>query len=297
MSEQLAYNIDCMEYMKALPDKYFDLAVVDPPYGGGAKADANESFNGSRVGRFGGRFDKYLETKGTKLSPSDDGSQSLNAERERDYKVTEQTLKTENEADSVGGLTATISAVRTGGKWATKYQVGGVFSKDIRHWDIAPTQEYFDELARVSKNQIIWGGNYFALPATRCFLIWRKLTISENFSMAMAEYAWTSFNDNAKVFEYAPQNKNRTHPTEKPIALYEWIFKRYAHKGDRIFDSHLGSGTSRMAAYNLDLDFVGCEIDKTYFDIHQKRWAEHIAQARMVFEPSTPAEQETINFD
>ena len=128
-------------------------------------------------------------------------------------------------------------------------------------------------------------------------MIWRKLTISENFTMAMAEYAWTSFNDNAKVFEYAPQNKNRTHPTEKPIALYEWIFKRYAHKGDRIFDSHLGSGTSRMAAYNSDLDFVGCEIDKTYFDIHEKRWAEYTAQARMVFEPSTPAEQETINFD
>lgn len=206
-------------------------------------------------------------------------------------------MKAEREADSAGGLTATISAARTGGKWATKYQVGGVFSKDIRHWDIAPSQEYFDELARISKNQIIWGGNYFNLPPTRCFLVWRKLTISENFSMAMAEYAWTSFNDNAKVFEYAPQNKNRTHPTEKPIALYEWIFKRYAHKGDRIFDSHLGSGTSRMAAYNLDLDFVGCEIDKTYFDIHEKRWAEYTAQTRMAFEPSAPAEQETINFD
>lgn len=206
-------------------------------------------------------------------------------------------MKAESEADSVDGLTATISAARTGGKWATKYQVGGVFSKDIRHWDIAPSQEYFDELARVSKNQIIWGGNYFNLPPTRCFLVWRKLTISENFSMAMAEYAWTSFNDNAKVFEYAPQNKNRTHPTEKPIALYEWIFKRYAHKGDYIFDSHLGSGTSRMAAYNLDLDFVGCEIDKTYFDIHEKRWAEYTAQTRMTFEPSAPTEQETINFD
>lgn len=265
MSEQLAYNMDCMEYMKTVPNKYFDLAVVDPPYGGGAKADANESFNGSRVGRFGGRFDKYLET--------------------------------ENGAGSVDGSTATISATRTGGTWATKYQVGGVFSKDIRHWDIAPSQEYFDELARISKNQIIWGGNYFHLPPTRCFLIWRKLTISENFTMAMAEYAWTSFNDSAKVFEYAPQNKNRTHPTEQPIALYEWIFKRYAHKGDRIFDSHLGSGTSRMAAYNSDLDFVGCEIDKTYFDIHQKRWAEHTAQTRMTFEPSAPTEQETINFD
>lgn len=84
MSEQLAYNIDCMEYMKTLPDKYFDLAVVDPPYGGGAKADANEYFNGSRIGRFGGHFDKYLEAGDAKLSPSDDGSQSLNVERERE---------------------------------------------------------------------------------------------------------------------------------------------------------------------------------------------------------------------
>lgn len=297
MSEQLAYNIDCMEYMKTVPDKYFDLAVVDPPYGGGAKADANESFNGSRIGRFGGHFDKYLETEKPNPPSLADGSQSLNVERERACTVEEQTLKTASGAGSADGLTATISVARTGGKWATKYQVGGVFSKDIRHWDIAPSQEYFDELARISKNQIIWGGNYFHLPPTRCFLIWRKLTISENFTMAMAEYAWTSFNDNAKVFEYAPQNKNRTHPTEKPIALYEWIFKRYAHKGDRIFDSHLGSGTSRMAAYNLDLDFIGCEIDKIYFDIHEKRWAEHTAQARMIFEPPMQAEQETINFD
>ena len=84
MSEQLAYNIDCMEYMKTLPDKYFDLAVVDPPYGGGAKADANESFNGSRIGRFGGHFDKYLKTEKPTLPSLADGSQSLNVERERE---------------------------------------------------------------------------------------------------------------------------------------------------------------------------------------------------------------------
>lgn len=261
MSEQIALNVDCMEYMKTVPDKYFDLAVVDPPYGGGAKADANESFNGSRIGRFGGCFDKYL--------------------------------KTENGAGSASGLTTTISAERTGGKWATKYQVGGVFSKDIRHWDIAPSKEYFDELARISKNQIIWGGNYFYLPPTRCFLIWRKLTISENFTMAMAEYAWTSFNDNAKVFEHVPQGKGRIHPTEKPVALYEWIFKRYAHKGDRIFDSHLGSGTSRIAAKNMGLDFVGCEIDKTYFDLQEKRWEQVNEQMTMDI-PNVEWEQEKL---
>lgn len=88
MSEQLAYNIDCMEYMKTLPDKYFDLAVVDPPYGGGAKADANESFSGSRIGHFGGHFDKHLKTEDTQLSPSEDGSQSRNVERERERGAT-----------------------------------------------------------------------------------------------------------------------------------------------------------------------------------------------------------------
>lgn len=265
MSEQIAYNIDCMEYMKTVPDKYFDLAVVDPPYGGGAKLDNSRS----QIG---------------------------NVEREREREscvVAEQIGNQSNAADSEGCLTATISASRTGGKWATKYQVGGVFRKDIRHWDIAPSKEYFEELARVSKNQIIWGGNYFYLPPTRCFLIWRKLTISENFTMAMAEYAWTSFNDNAKVFEYVPQGKGRIHPTEKPVALYEWIFKRYAHKGDRIFDSHLGSGTSRIAAKNMDLDFVGCEIDATYFDLQEKRWEQVNEQMTMDI-PNAEWEQEKL---
>ena len=161
---------------------------------------------------------------------------------------------------------------------------GGIFSKDIRHWDIAPSQEYFDELARVSENQIIWGGNYFALPPTRCFLVWRKLTISENFTMAMAEYAWTSFNDNAKVFECAPQGTSkwqRIHPCEKPVALYAWIYSRYAKPGDRILDTHLGSGSSRIAAWDAGLDFVGVELDKTYFDLEEKRFAEYSAQLRM----------------
>ena len=199
-------------------------------------------------------------------------------------------------------MTATISATRTGGTWAAKYsQQGGVFSSDIQvhrsskpggnhknyeqgnsicHWDIAPPPEYFNELARVSKNQIIWGGNYFGLPPTRCFLVWRKLSISENFTMAMAEYAWTSFNDNAKVFECVPQgNKEpRFHPTQKPIALYEWIYSRYAKPGDKILDTHLGSGSSRIAAYDAGLDFVGYEIDKVYFDLQEERFKKHTAQ-------------------
>ena len=150
--------------------------------------------------------------------------------------------------------------------------------KKINSWDVAPKQEYFEEMFRVSRNQIIWGGNYFALPPTRCFLIWRKLSISESFSMAMCEYAWTSFNENAKWFEYAPQDTNRFHPTQKPVALYKWILSKYAKPGDKILDTHLGSGSSRIAAYDLGFDFVGYEIDKFYFDKQEERFAKHTAQ-------------------
>ena len=166
---------------------------------------------------------------------------------------------------SVEGSTAT----RTGGTWATKY------GKKIIGWDVAPGEEYFKELFRVSKNQIIWGGNYFSLPPTRCFLVWRKLTISESFAMALAEYAWTSFNGNAKVFECAPQGASkdpRFHLTQKPVALYTWVFKQFAKPGDRVLDTHLGSGSSRIAAYGLDLDFTGIEIDKDYFDKSVERF-------------------------
>lgn len=204
----VAFNRDCMEAMKEFPDGFFDLAVVDPPYGGATSADVE----------------------------------------------------------------------RTGGTWATKY------SAKIKHWDIAPPREYFEKLFRVSKNQIIWGGNYFNLPPTRCFLVWRKLTISENFTMAMAEYAWTSFNSNAKVFEYAPQDTTRFHPTQKPKALYDWIFKLYAKTGMKILDTHLGSGSSRIAAYDAGLDFYGYEIDKEYFDKQEERFAKHTAQYNLLLD-------------
>ena len=102
--------------------------------------------------------------------------------------------------------------------------------------------------------------------------------------MAMAEYAWTSFNSNAKVFEYAPQGKvgdPRFHPTQKPIDLYKWVFKNYAKQGDKILDTHLGSGSSRIAAYDMGFDFVGCEIDKTYLELEEERFRKHTAQTRM----------------
>ena len=103
-------------------------------------------------------------------------------------------------------------------------------------------------------------------------------------SRAMAEYAWTSFNQNAKVFDYPPQGKpgdERFHATQKPIALYKWILSRYAKPGDKIFDPYLGSGSSRIAAWDMGFDFVGCEIDKTYFDLMEKRFAEYTKQTRM----------------
>lgn len=185
------HNIDCLEYMRTLPDNYFQLAIADPPYGGAA--------------------------------------------------------------ESVG---------RTGGTWASKY------GTKINRWDEAPDQEFFDELERVSVNRIIWGANYFSMPPTRCFVIWEK-TIPENFTMAMCEYAWTSFNANAKVFKHPAQGEKsdpRFHPTQKPVALYAWLLQHYAKDGDRIFDPMMGSQSSRIAAYKLGFDYVGCELDKEYFD-------------------------------
>ena len=187
MPRSEVYNCDCLEYMKGLPDKYFSLAIADPPYG-----DAGQGFSGEE--RFGGRFERYRKN----------------------------------------------NVERTGGTWAAKYE------KKIAGWDVAPTQEFFDELERVSENRIIWGANYFIMPPTRCFVVWKKLSISESFSMAMAEYAWTSFNGNAKVVEMAPQGKKgktRFHPTQKPVELYSWLLKNYAsgggnfrpNDGERIF--------------------------------------------------------------
>ena len=143
--------------------------------------------------------------------------------------------------------------------------MGGEVYKKIIAWDTAPDQSYFDELFRVSRNQIIWGGNYFYLPPTRCFIVWRKLTISDNFTMAMAEYAWTSFNENAKVYEKAPQDTTRFHPTQKPVDLYLWLLQKYAKPGDKILDTHVGSGSSLVACEKAGFRYVGFEIDEEYY--------------------------------
>lgn len=157
---------------------------------------------------------------------------------------------------------------RTGGSWAKKY------GNNIKRWDIAPTAEYFEQLMRVSRNQIIWGGNYFQLPPTRCFVIWKKLTISESFTMAMCEYAWTSFEANAKVFECMPQGKpgeKRLHPCQKPVELYTWLLKRYAKRGDRILDTHLGGGSICLAADAMGFELTGIELDPEYYNAAKER--------------------------
>ena len=177
-------------------------------------------------------------------------------------------------------LRGTVRKVaRTGGSWSRKYQTGGFFdSNDIRHWDTAPDDEYFKELFRVSEYQIIWGGNYFGLPPNRNFIIWRKKTISEGFSMAMAEYAWTNIQGNAKVFECAPQGKDRFHPTQKPVALYKWLLKNYAKPGDKILDTHGGSMSIAIACDIMGFDLDLYEIDEDYFRAGKERLERHKKQ-------------------
>jgi len=201
-SQSVVYNEDCMVIMKRFPDKYFDLAIVDPPYGIG---------------------DKFK-----------------------------------------GGNTA-------------KMNFNEIVNKE---WDVIPPPEYFTELFRVSKEQIIWGGNYFVLKPTRCYIVWDKL-ISEDFSLAMAELAWTSFDKLTKIIRMPTPKEGKLHPTQKPVKLYEWLLVNYAKKGDKIIDTHLGSGSSRIACEKAGLDFTGCEIDKDYYEAQEQRFKDHLKQPRL----------------
>lgn len=209
------YNMDCMEYMRTLPNKAFDLAVVDPMYGIGE----NGAKSGSRA----------------KLA------------KRIDYKPVD---------------------------------------------DTPPSAEYFQELFRVSRNQVIWGANHFIAEFCRnssCWLVWDKDNGDNQY--ADCELAWTSFPNAARKFKYlwagmrqerqGKGHQYRIHPCEKPIALYAWIFARYARPGDRILDTHLGSGSSRIAAWDAGLDFVGCEIDRDYFGAQEQRFAAHTAQLNL----------------
>jgi site-specific DNA-methyltransferase (adenine-specific) len=146
-----------------------------------------------------------------------------------------------------------------------------------------PTKKYWNELYRVSKNQIIWGANNFQLPQWKGFVAWKKKTIGIDFTMSMLEIASLSENlgTTSKWIEIQPQNPNRIHPTEKPIKLYEWLLMNYAKEGYKILDTHLGSGSISLACHNRGYDLTACELDKDYFDAAMKRLKNHQAQLRM----------------
>ena len=148
-----------------------------------------------------------------------------------------------------------------------------------KDWDNAiPTKEYFYELFRVSKNQIIWGGNYFDLPPTQGFFIWDKKQ-PHDFSLAMCEMAWSSLQNPAKMWSLSVlKERNKIHPTQKPVELYEWLLMNHAKEGDKILDTHLGSGSSRIAAYKLGFDFTAYEIDEDYYRDQEKRFNQFKAQ-------------------
>ena len=149
----------------------------------------------------------------------------------------------------------------------------------IDKWDQKPKKKYFTELFRVSKNQIIWGGNYFQLPPTRCVIFWDKQQPWESYSKG--ELAWTSFSNPANLFRFDNRYKGKIHPTQKPVKLYEWLLMNYAKDGDRILDTHLGSGSIAIACHNLGYDLVGCELDEDYYKGACERLNKHKRQLRM----------------
>ena len=156
------------------------------------------------------------------------------------------------------------------------------FMKDIRrsNWDDAtPNSEYFKELFRVSKNQIIWGGNYFPLPPTRTIICWEKVVMIP--TMSQIEIAWTSFDSPARIIKINNTDKNRFHPTQKPVALYKWILDKYAKQGNKILDTHLGSGSIAIACHDYGFDLTACELDKEYFEAAMKRINNHTKQIKL----------------
>ena len=203
------YNMDCMEGMKQFPDKYFELAIVDPPY---RDQSENKPTQDMRNNRF---------VKGQGLGKK-------------------------------------------------------------------PDSDFFNELFRVSQNQIIWGCNNFELPAYKGFVVWRKKTISEDFTMSMAEIAYLSdgLSTVSKVFEYAPQGTKedpRIHPTQKPVALYKWLLSHYAKPNDKILDTHVGSASSLIACHQMGFEYIGFEIDEDYYKAACERLEGYKAQ-QTIFE-------------
>ena len=174
------------------------------------------------------------------------------------------------------GININVSMGRRKGDKKSKYHKFAGNDSSI------PSAEYFTELKRVSINQIVWGGNYMIkyLTPSPCWLLWDK-GFSEDVTFAQFEMAWTSFNSSAKKYDKHPSQPNRIHPTQKPVKLYEWLLMRYAKEGDKILDTHLGSGSIALACHNLGYDLTACELDKDYFDAAMKRITEHKQQVRM----------------
>lgn len=215
-----AYHGDNIAWMKTFPDKFFDLAFPDPPYGLNAtEMSMGNAPNRNEKGHYPG------ESTAVKLKKG-----KLNSGGE---KLKNRNLNTTN-----------------------------------CNWDeTPPPPEYFEELFRVSKNQIIWGGNYFDLPPCRCFVVWNKDQPWENFSQA--EFAWTSFDMPAKVFTFSNRGganeEKKIHPTQKPVPLYDYLLERFAKPGMKILDTHMGSQSSRIATYKAGYDYWGAELDDDYF--------------------------------
>lgn len=154
---------------------------------------------------------------------------------------------------------------------------------DRKQWDDnIPNDAYFKELFRVSKNQIIWGGNYFDLPPTQGFFIWDKKQ-PHDFSLAMCEYAWSSIKKPAKMWSLSVlKEKGKIHPTQKPIELYKWLLKNNANEGDKILDTHLGSGSIAIACHDLGFDLTACELDTDYYNAAIKRLTDHQKQLKLL---------------
>lgn len=157
-----------------------------------------------------------------------------------------------------------------GGSWAKRYQEKGA------SWDKPITKEYFDEIFRISEHWIIWGGNYYIpyIPSARHFIVWRKPWMEGMKTMSNCEIAFSNFDTNARCVDFNRESDARIHVCQKPKALYSWLLKTYHNTGGGVFDPFLGSGSSRIAAYNLGIDFIGCERDKEYYDLQEKRFKE-----------------------
>ena len=196
------YNGDCMDLLRQTPDKYYDLAIVDPPYGIG------------------------------------------------------------------------VNQMNMGGRNTVK--------PTTKDWDNRiPDDEYFKELFRITRNQIIWGGNYFKLPPSRCFVVWDKGEMMYGRSFAECEYAWVSMDKSARIYKLNPTQLERFHPTQKPVQLYKWLLHNYAKEGDTILDTHFGSLSIGIACHDMGFELTAIELDEDYYEAGKKRLINHQRQLNL----------------